>query len=130
MEIEVLLLLAEDEPLVQLATEDALKAGGYGVVTASDGAEAIAILDRSHQELSGVVTDIKLGAGPSGWDVARHARELKPDVPVVYATGDSAHEWTVNGVPKSVVIQKPYASAQVVIAISTLLTHTDVTGTT
>ncbi len=129
MSNEVLLLLVEDEPLVQLSAEDALTVGGYGVISASDGAEAIALLDSRHQELSGVITDIKLGSGPSGWDVARHARELRPELPVVYATADSAHEWPVHGVPKSVVVQKPYASAQLVTAISILLTEADTNGT-
>jgi DNA-binding response OmpR family regulator len=90
----------------------------------------MALLDSRHQELSGVITDIKLGAGPSGWDVARHARGLRPELPVVYATADSAHNWPVRGVPKSVVVQKPYASAQLVTAISTLLTDADSNGTT
>ena len=128
--IEVLLLLVEDEPLIQLAADDALKAGGYSVVTASDGAEAIAVLDSRHDELFGVVTDIRLGTGPNGWDVARHARELKPALPVVYVTGDSAHEWPIHGVPKSVLVQKPYASAQLLTAISTLLTEANTNSTT
>ena len=125
----VLLLLVEDEPLVQLATEDSLKAGGYEVLTASSGADAIAALDSRHGEIAGLITDIRLGSGPSGWEVARHARELKPDIPVVYATADSAHEWPVLGVPKSLVVQKPYAAAQVITAISTLLTEVDTNKT-
>jgi CheY-like chemotaxis protein len=125
----VLLLLAEDEPLIQLASEDALKAGGYSVITASTGAEAMALLDSRYQELSGLITDIKMGTGQDGWTVARHARELKPEMPVVYATADSAHEWPAQGVPKSVVVQKPYASAQLVTAISALLTEADTNNT-
>ena len=129
MNTQVLLLLAEDEPLVLLSTQDALEAGGYSVVAAADGAEAIAVMDTRSGELSGLITDIRLGAGPTGWDVARHARELRPDLPVVYATGDSAHEWPIHGVPKSLVVQKPYAPAQVLTAISTLLTEANTNGT-
>ncbi len=129
MSTGVLLLLAEDEPLIQLASEDALKAGGYSVITASTGAEAMALLDSRYQELSGLITDIKMGTGQDGWTVARHARELKPEMPVVYATADSAHEWPAQGVPKSVVVQKPYASAQLVTAISALLTEADTNNT-
>ena len=122
---EVLLLLAEDEPLVALAAQDALEIGGYTVVTAASGSEAMLLIEERFQELAGVVTDIRLGEGPSGWDVATRARELKPDIAVVYATADSAHEWSAHGVPNSVVVQKPYASAQLVTAISTLLTQAD-----
>lgn len=115
------LLLAEDEALILMAMEDALLEGGYTVICATNGAEAMALLEDQYQHLSGVITDIKLGEGPDGWAVARRARELKPDIPVVYGTGDSADEWTVHGVPNSLVLQKPFTAAQLVTAVSTLL---------
>lgn len=121
----ILLLLVEDEPLILLATQDALEAGGYTVVTASTAADAVAILDDRHSEIAGVITDVKLGGGADGWAVARHARELRLDMPIVYATGDSARQWPILGVPKSVVVQKPYAEAQVLTAISTVLNQAD-----
>jgi hypothetical protein len=48
-----------------------------------------------------------------------------PVLPIVYMTGDSAADWPVQGVPNSAVVQKPYASAQLVTAISTLITSAD-----
>ena len=125
----ILLLLAEDEPLILLATQDALQSGGYSVVAAENGTEALAALESRIEELSGLITDIRLGPGPDGWELARRARELKPDLPVLYATADSAHDWPVQGVPKSLVIQKPYAPAQALTAISTLLTEADTNKT-
>ena len=129
MSTGILLLLAEDEPLILLSTQDALEAGGYSVVTAETGSEALEVLEARAGELAGVVTDIRLGQGPSGWELATRAREIRPEIAIVYATADSAHEWSARGVPKSVVIQKPYASAQVVTAISTLLTQADTNAT-
>jgi CheY-like chemotaxis protein len=119
----VLLLLVEDEPLVSLSAEDVLTSGGFGVVPAKNGTDAMRILDSQIEELCGVVTDVRLGTGPDSWEVARRARELKADIPIVYTTGDSAHEWTVHGVPQSLIVQKPYADAQLLTAISTLLTR-------
>jgi CheY-like chemotaxis protein len=124
----VLLLLVEDEPLVLISTQDALEAGGYEVLTAADGHDAVRLLDDRYAELAGLVTDVRLGSGANGWDIARHARSLKPELPIVYTTGDSAAEWLVEGVPKSVLIQKPYADAQLITAISTLLVQTDGTS--
>jgi len=123
---EPVILLVEDEPLVLLVAQDALEAGGYAVIPAQRGPEAFDILDRRISELSGLVTDVRLPEG-SGWDIARRARELKADLPVVYTTGDSAADWPAQGVPNSVVVQKPYAGAQLLTAISTLLTsaHTN-----
>ena len=119
---EPLILLVEDEPLVLLVAQDAPEAGGYVVLPATSGPEAVAALDRQHGHFVGLVTDIRLGSPPNGWDVARHARELRGDLPVVYTTADSAPEWSVQGVPNSAVVQKPYAGAQLLTAISTLIT--------
>ncbi len=124
----VLLLLAEDEPLILLSTQDVLEAGGYEVLTADTGDAAIAVLDERSADLRGLITDVRMGSGPDGWTVARHARELNPHLPIVYATGDSAADWPIHGVPKSLLVQKPYAPAQVLTAISTLLTEADTNG--
>lgn len=123
MELGVVLLVVEDEPMILLAIQDALEDGGFTVITAASGEEALQILDSRTDEISGIITDIRLGSGQDGWEVARHARELKPSMAVVYATGDSAHQWAAQGVPKSLLMQKPYAAAQAVNAISTLLTE-------
>ena len=39
-----------------------------------------------------LITDIRM-PGPDGWSLARHARALRPDMPVIYTTGDSAVDW-------------------------------------
>ena len=128
MSSTVLLLLVEDEPLIALSTQEALEAGGFTLLLADDGGEAIRLLESQSRELAGLITDNRLGVGPSGWDVARRARELKSGMPVVYTSGDSAHEWTAQGVPNSVMIQKPYASAQLLTAIAILLTEDGVSS--
>jgi len=125
---EPIILLVEDEPLVLLVAQDALEAGGFTVIPIQVGVEALAMIDTRIEELSGLVTDVRL-PGASGWDIARHARELKADLPVVYTTGDSAADWPAQGVPNSVVVQKPYAGVQLLTAISTLLTAADTNRT-
>lgn len=121
MEPAILILLAEDEPLVGLTMQSALEDGGFGVLHVESGNAAIAAIDQQAEGLSGLITDIRLGGGPDGWDVARHARETSPTLPVVYMSGDSAHEHSARGVPDSVMLQKPFAPAQLLTAISTLL---------
>ena len=81
-------------------------------------------------DFSGLVTDIRLPGGPDGWEIARRARELRSDLPIVYTTADSAADWPARGVPNSVVVQKPYAGAQLLTAISTLMAtaHTNRAG--
>ena len=78
-------------------------------------------LDADAARFRGVLTDIRLGRGPNGWEIARHAGELAPHIPVVYIGGDSAHEWDAQGVPNSVMVSKPFVAAQIITAITSLL---------
>ena len=126
---EPIVLLVEDEPLVLLVAQDALEAGGYTVLPVQLASEALQALDTRIAELSGLVTDIRLPGGSDGWEIARHARELKADLPIVYTTADSAADWPAKGVPNSAVVQKPYAGAQLLTAISTLMTTADTNRT-
>jgi CheY-like chemotaxis protein len=116
-----LLLLVEDESLIAITLQDALEDAGFGVHHVVAGPDATEALKSQHLGLAGVITDIRLGGAVNGWGVARHARELMPYIPVIYMSGDSAHEHTAQGVPDSVMLQKPFAPTQLVVAISTLL---------
>lgn len=113
-------LVVEDEALIRMNLVDAFEAGGYTVNDCGDGNAAIFFIDSS-TELEGLATDIRLGAGPSGWEVAQHARRKYPEIAVVYMSGDSAAEWPANGVPNSVMLQKPFPEAQLITAMSTLI---------
>jgi CheY-like chemotaxis protein len=115
------ILVVEDQALVALALEQALEDGGYSVVCAYSGAEALAIIEDRPALLAGLITDIRLGDGPDGWAVARRARQVYPGVPVVYISADSARDHGAEGVPGSLSLHKPFAAAQVVVAISTLI---------
>ena len=120
-----IVLLVEDEALILLVAQDALESGGYSVLAAQHADEALVMLKDRAADLAGLVTDIRLPGGLDGWDIARQARETRPDLPVVYTTGDSTVDWPALGVPNSVVVQKPYAGAQLLTAISTLVTAAD-----
>jgi DNA-binding response OmpR family regulator len=122
-----LLLLVDDEALVRMTIQEALEDAGFDVRPAASGSEAMALLDAEPHSFAAVITDVNLGE-ISGWDVARHARELRPTMPVVYVTGDSAGQWAVQGVPKSVLVEKPFAPAQIVTAVAGLLNTTDLQG--
>lgn len=121
MHNDVLILFVEDECLILTSAQEALEEGGFDVIAAVNGTQAIKILRERTSQIKGLITDVRLGSGPSGWEVAREARRLRPDLPVIYTTGDSANFWPAEGVPNSVIIQKPYAEAQILNAISGLL---------
>lgn len=111
--------------MIRSALAGALDEGGYLLIESENAADAMKKID-DHADLAGIITDIRLGAGASGWEVARHARSRNPHLAVVYMSGDSGVDWAAEGVPNSVMVQKPFASAQVVIAVSTLLNAADI----
>ena len=119
------LLLVEDEALIQSLLEDALSDGGFELTIAENGTKALAELEADATRFRAVITDIRLGSGPDGWQVAHRARELVPAMPIVYMSGDSSHDWAANGVPNSVMVSKPFAVAQIVTAVSNLLIAAD-----
>jgi CheY-like chemotaxis protein len=119
MQIPTLVFVVEDEAVIQEMLGDALADGGFAVARAASAAEAIHMLEGSGPGYRALVTDVNLPPGAlTGWDVARRARELKPDMPVVYTTGAGPHDWASKGVPNSVLVPNPFAPAQVVTALS------------
>ena len=120
------ILVVDDEALVAQLIQETLEEAGFQVLTALSFAEAVVALEAAPEPLAGLVTDVNLGKATSGWDLARRARELMPAIPVVYVTGDSSHEWPTSGVPRSVVITKPFAAAQITVALAGLANQTDV----
>ena len=72
----VSVLLVEDEPQVAALACDALTDAGFSVTVAHDDAAACRTLAREARSFAAVVTDINLGAGVTGFDIARLARQL------------------------------------------------------
>jgi DNA-binding response OmpR family regulator len=117
----VLILVVEDDSAAGGDLRQALEEAGFRVLLSESGEKAMSIFDENAGEIGGLVADVKLGGNLSGWDVARHAREVYQDLPVVYITGFFVEDWASRGVPKSIIVQKPFAPAQIITAISSLL---------
>jgi DNA-binding response OmpR family regulator len=115
------LLVVEDDQLIQAMIEEALSDGGFESAITASGSEAIDLLKSEISQYRAVLTDINLQGSVAGWEVARVAREVDPTIPVVYMTGTHGEEWASKGVPKSVLLLKPFAPAQLVTAVSALL---------
>ncbi|HWI86389.1 MAG TPA: response regulator [Sphingomonas sp.] len=111
------LLLVEDGPLALLSAQAALEEAGHRVIAARHGMSALLALD---QPLSAIITDIRLPGPFDGWQLARKAREAWPGIPVIYVSGDGMG-WSQQGVPGSVLLQKPFASALLIRALADLM---------
>lgn len=113
--------VVEDEQLIWEIVEDALVDGGFEAEVAATGEEAITLLQGPDRKYRALVTDIDLAGNVDGWEIAKCARAVNPNFPVIYMSGGSSHEWTIHGVPNSLMLLKPSAPAQLVTAISNLL---------
>jgi len=112
-----LILVIEDEYLLQADIEKVLTDAGFGTEIVSSGEEALTLLMGSIKQPSVLVTDVKLAGRLTGWEVAKRIREKDPSFPIIYVTAYH-QDWPAHGVPKSIVIPKPFATAQLVTAIS------------
>jgi DNA-binding response OmpR family regulator len=119
-EVPLILVVEDDYPL-QGVVEDTLIDGGFGVDILSSAEEALTLFGSGTKSYRALVTDVNLKGRLSGWDVARRIREIDPAFPVVYMTGAAADQWPSRGVPNSILLQKPFAPAQLITAISQLL---------
>lgn len=115
------MLVVEDEALVAMALEDYLSDAGFTVTLATDAASAVSKLEAEFQNFEAVVTDIRMPGVLSGWDVGKRARELRPDIPVVYCSGDKAGDWSSRGVPNSLMLLKPFSMSELVEAVARLV---------
>jgi CheY-like chemotaxis protein len=117
----LVVLVVEDDAPVQTIVEEALTDGGFEPAIAASGEEAVTLLNGIKGKYRALVTDIQLRGVMDGWEVAKRAREIDPEFPIVYMTGGNAAEWPSHGVPNSILLTKPFAPAQLVTAVSQLL---------
>jgi len=79
------ILLVEDEPMVRTVAERALTRHGYTVLTATNGEEALEILNQG-EDIALLVSDVVMPImdGPA---LGREARKDRPDLPVLFMSG-------------------------------------------
>lgn len=115
------ILVIEDDFSIQEIVEEALEEAGFDTTIAASAEEAVTLLRGQMTNYWALVTDINLDGSLDGWQIAKAAREIDPRFPIVYMTGAAASDWPVHGVPNSILLEKPFAPAQLVTAVSQLL---------
>ncbi|HEY1431642.1 MAG TPA: PAS domain S-box protein, partial [Stellaceae bacterium] len=84
--VSATILVVEDDPDVRDMVVGILSDLGYRTLVATNGPEALAILDRD-RSVDLLFTDIVMPAGMSGTDLARRASRLRPDLKVLLSSG-------------------------------------------
>jgi len=97
------ILLIDDDALVQDLVRHVLVSSGYGIKTAGNGLEGIALFDRGFYDL--VITDIYM-PGLDGNIVARHIRHsTKRHIPIIAVSGTP---WHIEGRLFDDILVKPF----------------------
>jgi len=114
------ILLVEDEPAVLSLLTDLLEGATYKVVIARTGREAVEKLIETSFDV--VITDLGMPE-MSGWELARHCRDLYPDLPVVLCTGWGVEldEGLVAETGVRAVIAKPFSVVEVLNTVNRVL---------
>ena len=104
------ILAVDDHDSVLTLVKQILHHDGHTVVTALSGEDAVIALRKERFDL--VVSDLGLGAGMTGWDLAAHVRRAYPNTLFILATGwgadidpEEAHRRGIHAV-----VAKPYRS--------------------
>jgi CheY-like chemotaxis protein len=101
-----IILIVEDEALVRVDAAESLRQGGYRVHEAANASEAMDSL-QSEFTVDLLFTDINLGNGMSGIELALWALANLPRVKILVTTGDALK--TVFPRALGTILAKPYA---------------------
>jgi len=115
------ILLVEDDAGVRAVTAALLKELQFTIIEAENGSRALDIIDRESR-IDLLFTDIVMPGGMNGFELGRLARERRPQLPVLYATGYTASfSASEQGAD---VLTKPYRETDLLAKLRILLPQT------
>jgi CheY-like chemotaxis protein len=114
-------LVVDDEPQVLGFVASQLRWLGYEVTAVATGADALLHLEAAAYDL--LLTDVVLGNGVSGVQIAKRAKGLQPAIKVLLTSGYSEDVFEDHGRPGGSVqlLSKPYNRSALANAVRTAL---------
>ena len=118
------ILVVEDETDVRTVATRFLSAVGYHVVAAASAREALDLLI-AKPDVDLLFSDVVLGSGMDGTELAREARRIRPNLPILLASGYQGSGDRRREEPGETfeLLRKPYRREQLTGAIRRLLDH-------
>ena len=106
-------LVVDDEAGVRKLLKTIIERSGYSVITASDGSEAIDIMEREGDQIDLVILDLTMPV-MSGEETLRELQRIRPKTPVLLSSGFNESEAVQRFLGKELAgfIQKPYTAQQ------------------
>ncbi len=116
------ILVVDDEASILIITNQTLQAFGYEVLTATDGAEAVAVYAQHREEISVVLTDMVMPL-MDGAAVIRALMKINPAVKIIAASGLATDGAMPKGPGASVnhILTKPYTASTLLKALRAIL---------
>ena len=102
-----IVLLVEDEVLISHLVAAALSEHGFFVHETATADEALRYM-HAGGAVDVLFTDVNLPGSMDGAELALRARQLRPDLPIVYASGRYQSTDIGKLAPRSVFVPKPY----------------------
>ena len=103
-------MVVDDEVALRQLVESALLRDGYTVVGAGNSREAMESFSRT-ERIDLLLTDVMM-PGMSGKELARELQEQRPDLKVVFMTGQMGTVVERHDPIESVVLEKPFTTEQ------------------
>ncbi len=116
-------LLVEDDGDVREFVHDVLSSHGYRVLSAVDGAQALAMIEQHAGRIDLLVTDVIMPR-MMGSEVAARVAALRPSIKVLYISGYPGDAIVKQGVPEHMFVQKPFSVAALARRVRALLDGT------
>ena len=106
-----LVLLVDDEASVRGTARIVLETGGYRVLPASDGTEALAVFAMNSANVAAVLTDLMMPF-MDGVALIRALRTLAPDLPIIASTGlgEKTQLADLKALKVGIILHKPYGA--------------------
>ena len=109
------ILIVEDDAFINALTSDDLESAGYGVLSAYDADEAIAILE-NNDDVRLLFTDIDMPGSMNGLSLAAVVHERWPPIHIIITSGMTRPR--EDEIPEhSIFIPKPWNFAKVLDAV-------------
>jgi two-component system, cell cycle sensor histidine kinase and response regulator CckA len=118
-----LILVVDDETSVRLVLKQTLEQFGYRVLTAADGAGAIATYSERKHEVSLVVTDMMM-PGMDGSATIRALKAINPSARIIAASGMATDDRLLKASEAGAIafLRKPYTAEMMLRTVSQVLT--------
>jgi two-component system cell cycle sensor histidine kinase/response regulator CckA len=116
------ILLTEDEQDVREVARQFLESGGYAVIEARDGAEALGFVHKHEGAINLLVTDMVM-PGMTGLELAARMKEKRPGLRILYMSGysDRAAAESLQSDPSMRLLTKPFSRWALLRAVHELL---------